>query len=91
MKLPKTKLENNMKIKQLREAIREIIRKELSENQSKPATTPNEPTTLPKPGVDKPDEKRRKIGRPDVQPKPKALKEEEIMDKIVARFTKSKK
>ena len=66
---------------------------DINENQPAKSPTPSrpEPTTLPKPGVDKPDEKRRKIGRPDVQPKPKALKEEEIMDKIVARFTKSKK
>lgn len=91
MKLPKAKLENKMKIKQLREAIREIIRKELSENQPKPATTPNEPATLPKPGVDEPDKKRRRIGNPDVQPAPKNLKEEEMIDKITARFIKAKK
>ena len=91
MKLPKAKLEENMKIKQLREAIRQIIRKELNENQPKPSTTPSEPVVLPKPKTDEPDKKRRKIGRPDVQPKPKALKEEEMVDKIVARFMKAKK
>lgn len=89
MKLPKAKLRENMKIKQLREAIREIIRKELNENQPKP-TTPNEPAVLPKPKTDEPDKKRRKIGNPDVKPAPKNLKEEEMIDKITARF-KSKK
>jgi uncharacterized protein (DUF3820 family) len=86
----KQRLRENMKIKQLREAIREIIRKELNENQPKPATTPNEPAVLPKPKTDEPDKKRRKIGNPDVKPAPKNLKEEEMIDKITARF-KSKK
>jgi hypothetical protein len=81
-----------MKIKQLREAIRSIIRKEINENQPSPSKPERETTTIPmKPGTtEKPDEKRRKIGRPDVKPKPKALKEEEILNQIVNRF-KSKK
>lgn len=93
MKLPKANLKENMKIKQLREAIRQIIRKELNENQPAKSPTPSrqEPATLPKPKIDKPDEKRRKIGNPNVKPAPKNLKEEAIVDKIVARFTKAKK
>ncbi len=91
MKLPKAKLKETMKIKQLRETIREIIRKELNENQPKPTTIPNEPSVLPKPKTDEPDKKRRKIGRPDVKPAPKNLKEEEMIDKITARFVKAKK
>jgi hypothetical protein len=92
MKLPKANLKENMKVKQLREAIRQIIRKELNENQPAKSPTPSrpEPTTLPKPGVDKPDEKRRRIGNPDVKPAPKNLKEEEMIDKITARFMKAK-
>jgi hypothetical protein len=82
-----------MKIKQLREAIRQIIRKELNENQPAKSPTPSrqEPDTLPKPKIDKPDEKRRRIGNPDVKPAPKNLKEEEMVDKITARFIKAKK
>jgi uncharacterized protein (DUF3820 family) len=85
--------ENNMKIKQLREAIRQIIRKELKENQPAPSKPERETTTVPaRPGTkEKPDEKRRKIGRPDVKPAPKNLKEEEMVDKITARFIKAKK
>jgi hypothetical protein len=77
-----------MKIKQLREAIRSIIKQELNENQ--PA---KEPVTIPvKPGTkEKPDEKRRKIGNPDVKPAPKNLKEEEMIDKITKRFLSKKK
>ena len=91
MKLPRTKLKENMKIKQLREAIREIIRKELNENQPKPATTPSEPAVLPRPKVTPDEPKRRRIGNPDVKPAPKNLKEEEMIDKITARFMKAKK
>jgi uncharacterized protein (DUF3820 family) len=145
MKLPKTKLENNMKIKQLREAIRDAIRNEIKTsvpknqkyiiedvnddeilyegtkqeimewmwkkfsdgfngmeinpaadiNENQPAKSPTpahpEPDTLPKPKIDKPDEKRRKIGNPNVKPAPKNLKEEAMVDKITARFIKAKK
>ena len=89
----KQRLKENMKIKQLREAVRQIIRKELNENQPAKSPTPSrqEPATLPKPKIDKPDEKRRRIGRPDVKPAPKNLKEEEMVDKITARFVKAKK
>ena len=137
-----------MKIKQLREAVRQVIRKELNENntsvpknqkyiiedidedeilfegtkteimnwmwnkfsdgyngmeinpaadinenQPSPAKPERETTTIPaRPGTkEKPDEKRRKIGRPDVKPAPKNLKEEEMVDKITARFVKAKK
>jgi uncharacterized protein (DUF3820 family) len=130
----KQKLKENMKVTQLRESIRQIIRKELkeggllaspidlayqqgytdakegkpmdwsyvvdlktaynvTENQPAKSPTPSrqEPATLPKPKIDKPDEKRRKIGNPSVKPAPKNLKEEEMIDKITARFTKAKK
>jgi len=92
-KLPKAKLKENMKLKQLREAIRQIIRKELNENQPAKSPTPSrqEPATLPKPKIDKPDEKRRRIGNPDVKPAPKNITEEEMVDKITARFIKAKK
>jgi uncharacterized protein (DUF3820 family) len=89
----KQRLKENMKIKQLREAIKQIIRKELNENQPAPSKPERETTTIPaRPGTkEKPDEKRRKIGRPDVKPAPKNLKEEEMINKITARFIKAKK
>lgn len=82
-----------MKINELRKAIRETIKKVLSENQ--PATAPSKPKTEPtvapgKPGTGKP-KPRRPLGNPEVKPKPKAtMNEEEMLKKIVARF-KSKK
>jgi len=82
-----------MKVKQLREAIRSIIKQELNENQPAKSPTPSrqEPATLPRPKIDKPDEKRRKIGNPNVKPAPKNLKEEEMIDKITKRFLSKKK
>jgi hypothetical protein len=81
-----------MKINNLKEAIRAAIDKVLSEN----APAPAKPTEKPGPAVapGKPGEKkepnRRKIGNPNVKPAPKAMNEEEMLKKIVARF-KSKK
>lgn len=90
----KQRLKENMKIKQLREAIKQIIRKELKENQPAPSKPERETTTIPaKPGTkEKPDEKRRKIGNPDVKPKPKnKINEDEIVNKITSRFNNLKK
>ena len=86
--------ENKMKLKQLREVIREVIRKELNENQPSPSKPEREITTIPvKPGTkEKPDEKRRKIGNPAVKPKPKnKINENEIVNKITSRFNNLKK
>jgi len=85
-----------MKIQDLKEAIREAIDKVLSENA--PAPSKPKPTEKPGPAVapGKPGEKkepnRRKIGNPNVKPERKMedLNEEEMLQKIVARF-KSKK
>ena len=77
----------------LKEVIREVIAKVLSEG---PATAPSKPSTSPGPAVapGKPGEKqkpRRPLGNPNVKPKPKAsMNEEEMLKKIVDRF-KSKK
>ena len=78
---------------QLKETIREIITKVLNEN----APAPSKPSTSPSPTVapGKPGEKpkpRRPLGNPDVKPNPKAegLNEDEMLNKIVARF-KAKK
>ncbi len=92
-----------MNINDLKEAIREAINKVLAENA--PAPAPTKPTEKPGPAVapSKPDkkepERRRRDLRPDKDknPIPKqmpakatGLKEDEILQKIVARF-KSKK
>jgi hypothetical protein len=70
-----------MNIKLLRKMVREILAEVGTE--TKPTTAP--PTTAP--GKPKP---RRPLGNPDVKPNPKAMNEEEMLNKIVARF-KAKK
>ena len=84
-----------MKINELRNIIREVVDKVLSENQ--PAPSKPKPTEKPGPAVapgkpgEKKDPKRRPLGNPNVKPAPKAeMNEEEMINKIVARF-KSKK
>jgi hypothetical protein len=64
-----------------------VIPKEIKENQ--PAPTKPQPTIHPGKPTEKPGP-RRPLIKPNIQPKPKAIKENEIIDKIVKRF-KSKK
>jgi hypothetical protein len=81
-----------MKINNLKEAIRAAIDKVLSENApapSKPSEKPGPSVAPGKPDTGKP-KPRRPLGNPDVKPAPKAMNEEEMLKKIVARF-KSKK
>ena len=56
---------------------------------SKPKETPGPAVAPGKPDTGKP-KPRRPLGNPDVKPAPKAMNEEEMLKKIVARF-KSKK
>lgn len=69
----------------IKELLRKMVQEALAEAETKPTTAP--PTT--KPGKPKP---RRPLGNPDVKPNPKAegLNEDEMLNKIVARF-KAKK
>jgi hypothetical protein len=71
----------------IKELLRKMVREALAEaeTETKPTTAP--PTTAP--GKPKP---RRPLGNPDVKPNPKAegLNEDEMLNKIVARF-KAKK
>ena len=79
---------------QLREAIRKIIKQELSE--AAPAPTKPTPTKEPMVAPGKPAEKkpRRPLGNPNVKPQPKAtkatMKEAEMLKQVIKRF-KSKK
>ena len=72
-----------MKIDLLRKMVREALAEANAPAAPKPTTAP--PTTAP--GKPKP---RRPLGNPDVKPNPKAMNEEEMLNKIVARF-KAKK
>ena len=65
------------------ELLRKLVKEVLAEAETKPTTAP--PTTAP--GKPKP---RRPLGNPDVKPNPKAMNEDEMLNKIVARF-KAKK
>lgn len=73
---------------QLREVIRAIIKKELTESQ--PAIAPTKPTIKPTTPTPKPNKPRR-LGNPSVKPKPKAtMTEADMVAKIVKRFRTSK-
>jgi len=79
-----------MQIDKLKEAIREAIDKVLSENAPAPSKPSPGPAVAPgKPDTGKP-KPRRPLGNPDVKPNPKAMNEDEMLNKIVARF-KAKK
>jgi hypothetical protein len=88
-----------MKIKDLKQIIREEIKSVLSENQPappKPRETPGREVAEPDTDTDKDKgTKRRKLGNPNVDPAPKnkqkaTIKEADIISKIITRF-KSKK
>ena len=79
-----------MNINSLKEAIKAAINKVLDETAPAPSKPSPGPAVAPgKPDTGKP-KPRRPLGNPDVKPAPKAMNEEEILKKIVARF-KSKK
>ena len=79
-----------MQINNLKEAIKAAINKVLDENAPAPSKPSPGPAVAPgKPDTGKP-KPRRPLGNPDVKPAPKAMNEEEMLQKIVARF-KSKK
>jgi hypothetical protein len=84
---------NTMTKENLKSYIKEVIKKRLAENQPAPSReTPERGTeTIPDRGTEE-EKKRRRIGNPNVDPKPKAMNEneQEIIKQIVARF-KSKK
>ena len=65
------------------------LKKENAPAPSKPKETPGPAVAPGKPDTGKP-KPRRPLGNPDVKPAPKAMNEEEMLKKIVARF-KSKK
>jgi hypothetical protein len=89
-------MKRKMNKSKLKEIIRGIVDKVLAENAPAPAKPKEKEKETPTIAPGKPGEKkepnRRKIGNPNVKPAPKAegLNEEEMLNKIVARF-KSKK
>jgi len=86
-------LKKKMTKEDLKNYIREALKKRLAENQPAPSreTEPGETETIPDRGTEE-EKKRRRIGNPDVKPRPKAMNEneQEIIKKIVARFKSGK-
>ena len=69
--------------------IKELLRKMVQEVLADTETAPAKPTTKPTVAPGKPGEKpkpRRPLGNPDVKPNPKAMNEEEMLNKIIDRF-----
>ena len=69
--------------------IKELLRKMVQEALAEAETAPTKPTTKPTVAPGKPGEKpkpRRPLGNPDVKPNPKAMNEEEMLNKIIDRF-----
>ena len=69
--------------------IKELLRKMVQEALAEAETAPSKPSTKPTVAPGKPGEKpkpRRPLGNPDVKPNPKAMNEDEMLNKIVARF-----
>jgi hypothetical protein len=85
------KLKSKMTKEDLKNYIREALKKRLAENQPAPETPERGTETIHDIGTEE-EKKRRRIGNPDVKPRPKAMNEneQEIIKQIVARF-KSKK
>jgi hypothetical protein len=77
-----------MNIDLLRKMVKEELTKANAPAAPKPSTSPGPAVAPGKPGEKK--EPRRPLGNPNVKPKPKAMNEEEMLNKIVARF-KAKK
>ena len=77
----------------LKNYIKEALKKRLAENQPAPSreTEPGETETIPDRGTEE-EKKRRRIGNPEVKPKPKAMNEneQEIIKRIVARYKSGK-
>jgi hypothetical protein len=92
-----SKIKQNMKTfitkEDLKNYIREALKKRLAENQPSPSreTEPGETETIPDRGTEE-EKKRRRIGNPDVKPRPKAMNEneQEIIKRIVARYKSGK-
>lgn len=84
---------NTMTKEDLKNYIREALKKRLAENQPAPSreTEPGEIETIPDRGTEE-EKKRRRIGNPDVKPRPKAMNEneQEIIKRIVARYKAGK-
>ena len=83
-----------MKVEEnLENYIREIVKKKLAENQPAPSRENPDRETIERGTEEEKEKKRRRIGNPDVEPKPKATmneNEKEVLKQIVDRFKQSR-
>jgi hypothetical protein len=82
----------NMKISEFKNMVRESVRKKLAETVPSPAPTAPDRETITRPDREEQEKKRRRIGNPNVDPKPKNINENEkdIIDKIIDRYKQTK-
>jgi hypothetical protein len=87
------KLKSKMTKEDLKNYIREALKKRLTENQPAPETPERGTETIPGKDTEK-EEKRRRIGNPDVKPRPKmetmTENEQELIQKIITRYKSGK-
>jgi len=84
----------NMKINEFKSLVREAVKKKLAENQPAPSRENPDRETIERGTEEEKDKKRRRIGNPNVDPKPKATmneNEKEVLKQIVDRFKQSKR
>jgi hypothetical protein len=91
--LERRKQSKNMKLKEFKSLVREAVKKKLAENQPAPSRENPDRETIERGTEEEKDKKRRRIGNPDVEPKPKATmneNEKEVLKQIVDRFKQSR-
>lgn len=92
--LKRRKQSKNMKINEFKSLVREAVKKKLAENQPAPSRENPDRETIERGTEEEKEKKRRRIGNPNVDPKPKATmneNEKEVLKQIVDRFKQSKR
>jgi hypothetical protein len=92
--LKRRKQSKNMKLKEFKSLVRETVKKKLAENQPAPSRENPDRETIERGTEEEKEKKRRRIGNPDVEPKPKATmneNEKEVLKQIVDRFKQSRR
>ena len=92
--LKRRKQSKNMKLNEFKSLVREAVKKKLAENQPAPSRENPDRETIERGTEEEKEKKRRRIGNPNVDPKPKATmneNEKEVLKQIVDRFKQSKR
>lgn len=92
--LKRRKQSKNMKLNEFKSLVRKAVKKKLAENQPAPSRENPDRETIERGTEEEKEKKRRRIGNPNVDPKPKATmneNEKEVLKQIVDRFKQSKR